>query len=173
VHRRAIFVALILILVGTYFLLNGLNLGVPSLDRVWPVLPFAGGVAFLGNYLAKRRQEHGLVFWGTGLTLTGLFFFLIALGDQNYAVLETWWPVFVLIGGISFLALWLAQRLRDWGALFLAIVGLVFGGVALAVNFQLLGPDTKQELSRLWPALLILVGLLLLMREVLSRKRVG
>ncbi|HIE38614.1 MAG TPA: hypothetical protein EYH30_02720 [Anaerolineales bacterium] len=169
-RKGTVLLALILILAGVYFLLVELDLGVPSLDRLWPLFPFAGGVAALGNYLRTGRQEHGSVFWGTALVLTGLFFFLISLGDQDYTVLQTWWPVFIVIAGISFLALWLAQGLRDWGALFLSIVALLFGGVALAVNLQILGPNTAQELRRLWPALLVLVGLVLLMRGLLGRR---
>jgi hypothetical protein len=170
-HKKMTFLALTLIVVGAYSLLHQLDVGVPGLDRVWPVFPFAGGIALLGSYLTSRRQEHGLVFWGAALALSGLFLFLITLGDQDYALLETGWPVFVVIVGISFLALWLAQGLRDRGVLFLAIVGLIFGGVALAVNLQLLGPNTARELSRLWPALLILVGLLLLLRGAMAKRR--
>jgi len=170
-RRGTVLLALILILVGVYALLVELDLGVPSLDRLWPIFPFACGIVLLGNYLRAGRRNHTPVFWGTALALASLFFFLITLGDQNYTVLQTWWPVFVVIAGISFLALWLAQGLQDWGALFLAIVGLVFGGVALAVNLQFLGPNTAQELRRLWPALLILVGLVLLMRGLLGSRK--
>lgn len=167
-RKGTVLLALVLILVGLYSLLVELNLGVPSLDRLWPVFPVAGGFAALVGYLRGGRQQHGQVFWGTVFTLSGLFFFLITLTDQNYALLATWWPVFVVIAGIAFLALWLAQGLRDWGALFLALVGLVFGSVALAVNLQVLGPNTGRELGRLWPALIILVGLVLLLRGILS-----
>jgi len=169
-QRGIVLLALILILVGVYSLLVELELGVPGLDRLWPVLPFAFGIATLVNYLRSDRHDPGRVFWGTGLILASLFFFLIALGDQDYSVLETWWPVFVIIGGISFLALWLAQGLQDWGVLFLSIVGLILGSVALAVNIQIFGPDTAQELGHLWPAIIILIGLVLLLRGALGRR---
>ncbi len=169
-RRETILLALVLILVGIYCLLVELELGVPRLDRLWPVFPFVGGMILLANYLRGGRQDPGPIFWGTSLTLSSIFFFLITLGDQDYSVLQVWWPVFVAITGISFLALWLAQRLQDWGVLFLAIVGMLSGGVALAVNLQILGPDTSQELSNLWPALLILIGLILLLRSIRTKR---
>jgi hypothetical protein len=164
-RRATILPALAMILVGTYLLLGELNLEMPGLDEIWPVLPFSGGIACLGSYLLGRRQDHGLVFWGTVLTLGGLSLFLVTLTDRDYTLLRTWWPVFVVIAGISFLALWLAQGLRDWGVLFLAFVGLLFGGMALLASFR---PRVARELTPLWPALLILVGLILLLRAVLS-----
>ncbi len=170
-RRGTVLLALVLILLGTYALLPELGLTVPSIDRLWPVLPFGGGIALLWNYLRKGRRDHGDVFWGTGLTLMGLFLFLVTLGEQDYSVLHIWWPVFVAIAGISFLALWLADGAKDRGVLFLAIVGLAFGGTALAINLQLLGPNTAHELSHLWPALLILAGLILLLRGLLGGKK--
>lgn len=169
-RKGTVLLALVIILVGVYSLLVELGLDVPSMDRLWPIFPLGGGIALLGNYLRSRQRDHGQVFWGTALILGGLFLFLITLGDQDYAVLRTWWPVFIAIAGIAFLALWLSQGLRDWGALFLSIAGLVFGGVALAINLQVMGPHTAEELRRLWPGLLILVGLILLARGLLGKK---
>lgn len=164
-RRSTVFLAFVLIAVGCYFLLVQLQLDIPTLDQIWPAFPLAWGFTSLITYFRSGRKGDARIFWGTALVLSSLFLFLISFGDQDYSVLEIWWPVFVAIAGISFLALWLAQGLQDWGNLFLAIVGLIFGGVAMAVNLQLLGPNTAQELSRLWPALLILVGALLLLRE--------
>ncbi len=169
-RKTTVFLALVLIVVGFYFLLVQLQLGLPTLDRIWPVFPLAWGIASLIIYFRSDRTGESRVFWGTALVLSSLFLFLISMGDQDYSVLRTWWPVFVAIAGIAFLALWLAQGLRDWGVLFLAIFGLIFGTVALAVNLQLLGPNTAEELGRLWPALLILVGALLLLRELQRKK---
>ncbi len=165
-RRGTVLLALVLITVGIYSLLAQYNIDIPSWDRIWPVLPFAGGLAMLINYMRGPRRDHSRVFWGTALTLSGLFFFLITLRDRDYSVLETWWPVFVVVAGISFLALWLSAGLRDSSSLFLAIVGMLFGGAALAVNLQ---PGIAPQLVQLWPALVIIVGLLLLVRGVLSK----
>ncbi|MGD1992860.1 MAG: hypothetical protein PVI59_06670 [Anaerolineae bacterium] len=169
-RREIILLALVLILTGVYFLLIGLEMNVPTLDRMWPVFPFVGGMVLLSNYVRSNRESPGAIFWGSYLTLSSLFFFLISLGDRDYTILGEWWPVFLFVAGISFLALWLAQQLQDWGVLFLALVGMIGGSVALAINLQALGPNTVHELNNLSPALLILVGLVLLLRNALSKR---
>jgi hypothetical protein len=140
------------------------------MDRMWPVFPFVGGMVLLANFFEDKRRRPGLIFWGANLALSSTFFFLISLGDQDYRVLGVWWPVFLIVAGISFLALWLAQPQRDWGVLFLSVVGMVSGGVVLAANLQLLGARTAEELKNLSPALLILVGLVLLLRLVWAQR---
>lgn len=170
-RKGAIIPALVLILLGVYFLLNELAIGIPGWDKIWPVFPFAGGLAFLGGYIFGRRRDPGLVFVGTAATLVGLAFFFITLGPLEYRDLQTWWPVFVLIGGAAFLCQWMAAGFRDWGALFLALVALVVGAAGLAVTLQLLGPKTRELLPRLWPVLLILVGLMILLRALLGKRK--
>ncbi len=170
-HRGVLLLALLLILTGTYALLVELIPQAPSLDQLWPVLPVAGGITLLASYFHQREGEHLRLFWGVFLTLSGLFLFLISLTDQNYAVLLTWWPAFVLIAGLAFLTLWLAEGVREWGMLVLAVGSLAFGGVYLAVNLRLLGPRISAEVQRLWPVLLILAGLILFVRGALGKKQ--
>ena len=160
--------AISLILLGTFLLLN--QFGFLDWDVMWPVFPLAGGLAFLGSYIFGQRRDPDRVFLGTAATLVGLVFFFVTLGPLEYSDLNIWWPVFVLIGGVAFLAQWTAARFRDGGALFLALVGLVVGGAGLAVTLDLLGPETRELLPRLWPVLVILGGLMILLRP-LFRKR--
>jgi len=170
VRKGPIIPALFLILLGVYFLLGELGVSIPGWDTIWPVFPLAGGLAFLGGYVFGPRRDPGMLFVGTAATLIGLWFFFITLGPLGYRDLETWWPVFVLIGGVAFLAQWAAARFRDWGALFLALVALVVGGAGLAVTLRLLGPQTRELLPRLWPVLLILGGLMTLLRALLGKR---
>ena len=169
-HRGSVILALVLILLGVALLLNQLGIGVPGWDEIWPVLPFAGGLALLGSYVFGQRRDPGQVFIGTAATLVGVVFFFITLGPLEYDDLGTWWPVFVLIGSAAFLAQWAAAGFRDWGALFLALVALVVGGAGLAVQLQLLGPRTAELLPRMWPVLLILLGLMVFVRAALGRR---
>lgn len=169
-HRGRLVLALALIAVGAYLLLERLGLGLPGWDAMWPVLPLAGGLALLGGYVFGERRDTGHVFLGTALTLVGLAFFFITLGPLEYEDLDTWWPVFVLIGGIAFLAQWIAARFRDWGALFLGLVALAIGGAGLAITLKLLGPGTRELLPTLWPVILILLGLMLLLRALFGRR---
>ena len=169
-RRGAVIPALVLILLGIYLLLADLNVGIPRWDVVWPIFPFAGGLAFLGSFVFGQRRDPGQVFVGTAATLVGLVFFFVTLGPLSYRDLTTWWPVFVLVGSAAFLAQWVAAGFRDWGALFLALVALVVGGAGLAVTLQLLGPQTVELLPRLWPALLILLGLMVFLRALIGRR---
>jgi hypothetical protein len=169
-RKSAILPALVLILVGVYLLLDQLDIGIPSWDVMWPVFPFAGGLALLIGYIFGEQRDPGHVFLGTAATLLGLAFFFITLGPLEYSDLRTWWPVFVLIGGVAFLTQWAAARFRDWGALFLGLVALVVGSVGLAIMLQLLGPQTRELLPNLWPVLLVLGGLMMLLRGLLGRR---
>jgi len=169
-RRGAIVPALVLILVGVYLLLPRLGVGIPGWDAIWPVFPLAAGLVFLGRYVFGQQHDPGQVFIGTAAALVGLAFFFVTLGPLEYGDLRTWWPVFVLIGSVAFLAQWAASGFRDWGALFLALVALGVGGAGLAVTLQLLGPGTAELLPTLWPAALILVGLMILLRAVFGRR---
>jgi hypothetical protein len=92
------------------------------------------------------------------------------MGPLAYRDLESWWPVFVLIGGVAFLAQWAAGGFRNWDSLFLGLIGLVVGSGASAITFQLLGPGTREVLPRLWPIVLILAGLMALLRGLVDRR---
>lgn len=168
--KGAIIPGLFLILLGTYFLLNELGVGIPGWDVIWPVFPLAGGLIFLCAYAFGSRRDPGLVFIGTAAALVGLVFFFITLGPLEYQDLETWWPAFVLIGSTAFLAQWIAACFRDWGAFFLALVAFLVGGAGLAITLQWLGPQTRELLPKLWPVLIIMVGLMVLLRTLFSRR---
>ncbi|MBN1178629.1 MAG: hypothetical protein JXD18_05420 [Anaerolineae bacterium] len=169
-RKETILLALVLIFIGIYFLLIQLELGIPELDRLWPVFPFTGGMVLMAIYARGTRDNAMPVFWGTNLTLSSVFFFMITLGEQDYLVLKLIWPVFIVITGIAFLAFWLACRPRDWSILFLAIVSILFGGMALAFNLK---PELVPSYSDIWPAFPIIVGLILLLRAVASKREAG
>ena len=169
-NKGTLITAGLLILLGAYMLLNELNVGIPSWGVIWPVFPLAGGLALLVGYVLGWQRDPGKVFVGTAAVLVGLAFFPFTLGFLEYEALNVWWPAFVLIGGIAFLAQWAAARFRDWSALFLGVVALTIGGAGLIATLQLLGPETSQLLPNLWPALLILIGLMLFMRGLLRKR---
>lgn len=169
-RRGGIALALLLIALGAYLLLERLRISIPGWDATWPAFPLAGGLTFLGIYLFGKRRAPGHVFLGTALTLAGVAFFFFTLGPLEYNDLDVWWPLFVLIGGVAFIAQWAAAGLRDWGVLLLGLVALVVGSAGLATTLQLLGPETRELLPNLWPAILILLGLMLLLRALFSRR---
>ena len=169
--RGTLTLAVMLILLGAFLLLNELGVAVPGWDVIWPVFPLAGGLALLGGYIFGENREPGRVFVGTAATLVALVFFFITLGPMEYADLGTWWPIFVAIGGIAFLAQWMAARFRYWGALFLGVAALVVGGAGLPIKMNLLGEKTAELLPSLWPVLIVLAGVMLLLRGLLSRRQ--
>lgn len=169
-RKGTIVPALFLILLGAYLVLKELGTPIPGWEALWPVFPLAGGLASLGNYVFGKQRDPDQVFFGVAAALVGLAFFFITLGPLEYEDLRTWWPVFVLIGSVAFMAQWIAARFRDWGALFMAFVTFVVGGASLAITLQLLGPEPRALLPRLWPVLLILGGAMLFLRGLFGRR---
>ncbi len=166
--RRRAFFGLILIGIGTMLLLERVGAVIPGFDLIWPGIPVLGGVAALVSYLLGDRRNPGQVFLGTAVFLAGVLFFVITLGPLEYEDLGTWWPTFVLVGAVAWLAQWVATGCRDWDALFLSLVALVIGGAGVAVALELLGPLTRESLPTLWPVLLIVGGLMVFVRAVLG-----
>lgn len=125
-------------------------------DRIWPLFPLLGGLAFLAGYVASGFRDGGLVFVGVLAALIGLFFFGFSFGVWEWAQMADLWPVFPLIAGVAFLALFLAERPRDAGTLGVGCAALIVGAVGLAVTYGYLGAD----IWRLWPLLLVLAGVI-------------
>jgi hypothetical protein len=169
--KGTVLLALVLIVLGSYLLLSELRAELPGWSHIWPVLPFAGGLALIIEHIANPQGDADRVFLGTAATLVGVVFFFVTLGPLSYRDLESWWPAFVMIGGVAFLAQWAATGLRHWDALFLGLVALSVGGLAFTITFSLLGPSTREILPRFWPVVLILVGLMALLRGLLGRRR--
>ena len=127
-------------------------------EKIWPIFPLLGGVAFLVGYVVGGFKESGLVFVGVGAILVGLFFFAFTLGTFEWGDMGTLWPIFLLIGGLAFCALFLAERGRDLGTLGVGCVAFVVGLVGLAITLGLIGTD----IVKYWPLLLIFLGLVVL-----------
>jgi peptidoglycan/LPS O-acetylase OafA/YrhL len=172
-RRGAILPGIILIALGLWFLADALGLPLPGLGDLWPIFPLGFGLAMLAQYFIEGRRSEGLVFTGVSGTLIGAFFFTITLGPLSWGDLGIYWPVFPLIGGLAFLAQWLA-RPSERGLLVPALLGLGVGGLALLFTLNLLGSAADQIVANLWPAALILLGLGLLANYALSgRKKQG
>lgn len=169
-RRGNILLALVLIALGSYLLLSELSIRLPGWQRIWPVLPIAGGLALVVGHFIDPDSDPDQVLLGTAAMLVGFVLLFVTMGPLTYRSLGSWWPVFVLVGGVAFLARWAAAGFSDWDALFLGLVGLCIGGVAIAIALQLLGPNTREIVSQLWPVILILVGLVALLRGVLGRR---
>jgi hypothetical protein len=165
-RSSALVPGLILIALGIWFLADSLGLPLPGLGQLWPLFPLVSGLAFLAQYFLGGRRDEGLVFTGIGGALIGAFFLSITLGPLDWGDLGRLWPIFPLIGGLAFLGQWLVKP-ADRGLLVPAAFGLLIGLVALLFTLNVVGP----EVTRLWPLLLILLGLGLLISYVWGARR--
>ena len=166
----AIIPGLLLIALGAWLLAGSLGVRLPSAAMLWPVLLIVFGLAFLTQFFAGGRRSEGLVFTGVAAALLGVFFLAITLGQLPWAAAGRLWPVYVLIGGLAFLAQWLA-RPAERGLLVPAVLALAVGGATLALALGLVRADVASQIIRLWPLALIVLGLGLLGSYVLSGRR--
>jgi hypothetical protein len=179
-RRGSIFPALVLILLGVWFLAGNLGVRLPGMDAMWPIFPLGGGLLFLGGYLLDRRDP-GLIFVGLAATLIGAFFFLFTLrvplpvpgmqGGVSWDDMSKLWPAFVVIAGVSFIALFLAEAKHEWAVFSVGAVGVIVGCVAFLFTLGWLAGDIGQLLAKLWPLLLVIAGLAALLQAVLGRPR--
>jgi hypothetical protein len=153
--RRDAFVAgLVLIALGAVLLIAQWI----GWDRIWPIFPLLGGLAFLAAYVVGGFREAGFVFVGLAATLVGLFFFGFSLGYWEWAEMSRLWPVFLIIGGVAFIALFVAEGTGDAGTLGVGCAAVIVGIAGLLIAAGVVGSD----IIRLWPLLVILVGIIAL-----------
>ena len=122
-----------------------------------------------------------MIFVGLAATLVGAFFFLFTLrvplpvaGMQDgvrWNDMGRLWPAFVVIGGASFIALFLAEGQRDWAVFSMGAVAVIAGCVAFLFTLGWLAGDLGRLLVKYWPLLLVLAGLAALLQAVLGRPR--
>lgn len=164
------FVGTLLVLVGLF--LFGFTLGFwewGAMADLWPAFPLVVGVAFLVAYVASGFRESGFVFAGVLTTLIGLFFFGFTMGSWQWEEMETLWPVFPLIVGVAFFALFVADRKHELGVLGVGCVLMLVGGLGLAFALNLIGV----KLVNLWPLILVAIGiggLIAGLRQIRSRE---
>jgi hypothetical protein len=166
-HRRSsIAFALLLILIGLWFLLVQF---VPALqefsigERTWPLIIVAFGVAWTVAALVTWTPAllvPASLFWGLG----GLFYYQNATGNW-----ESWAYAWTLIPGFVGVGVLLSSLLQ--GKFRAAIIGggwLILISAALFLIFSsfLGGPDL---LGPYWPILIILLGVISLVQGLVRR----
>ncbi|NBB91092.1 MAG: hypothetical protein GVY23_07790 [Spirochaetes bacterium] len=152
--------SVVFILVGVILLLWNLGL-IPGLEALWPVLLILAGVGFLYVGFMRTRRDAN-VFIGMFALLLGLFF-LLAQTLLSPVAISSIWPVFMTITGLSLCAY--GSR-RPWGSrmsftvpgVAIIIISLVF----LLFSLDIVDRSFSKLVALYWPALLIIVGLVLL-----------
>jgi len=149
-----VFIGAGLIGFGAWMALAEIGAPVPDLERGWPAFQIWGGLAFWLGYLLNRRA-FGLALPGTLAVLTGIFFLPFSFGVIDWSEMEQWWPVFPLILGLSFVAMWVAAGLRYWGLLIPAGIFVSAGLIALPITATPFG--SVVEIVG-WPVAILAVG---------------
>ncbi len=81
------------------------------------------------------------------------------------------WPAYVVIGGVAFLALFLAQPYHEWSVFSLGALAIIVGCVAFTFTLGWLSGDIGKLLAQFWPLLLVVAGLAALLQAVVGRPR--
>ena len=166
----AILPGLLLVALGAWLLAGTLGVRLPGLETVWPVGLIVFGLAFIAQFFAGGQRSEGLIFTGVATLLLGGFFLAITLGALVWTDIGRLWPIYILIGGLAFLAQWLV-RPGERGLLVPAVLALAAGGATLALTLGVVRADIAEQIIRLWPVVLIVLGLGLLGSYLLSGRK--
>lgn len=161
-----------LIAAGLWLVLSGLGVPLLTLSQLWPIILVVGGAALLVQNGQQARQSIGLVLSGTMALLNGLFLMLFSfrVGNLTWADMAGWWPTFLLMAGLSFLAVYLTDGMRDPSLLTLTHVLGGSGLLVLPFTLGIIQGAVFNQAARLWPLALILIGLAVALR-LRSRRR--
>ncbi|MDP6581603.1 MAG: hypothetical protein QF681_13190 [Vicinamibacterales bacterium] len=158
-----------LVTLGVWFLIRNLGFDLPGLGELWPIFPCLAGAAFLISSITSKNPD--LAFPGTAGILVGLFFFIFTVGPLEWWRMEDYWPAFPLIAGSAFAATWVAGRFRESGLLVPAAVGLVVGVVGFSFTLGWLEGWVMPVIENGWPLVLVAIGLLMVLRAIVSGLR--
>lgn len=170
----ALIPGLILIFLGVWFLLDNLGVVNINLGQLWPIFPIIIGFSSLAGGLIRSRNgsyDDGAIMVGVWGLLIGLFFMLFTFGVINWGEMGRLWPTFPLIGGIGFLAAFLAGGLRDWGLLVVGGIATTVGILGYVFAFGVLSATIAEFiLPYLVPIALIIAGIGVLASGLMRRK---
>jgi hypothetical protein len=166
----SLFFGLVLIGFGLWFLADNLILNLPGIGSMWPILPTLGGLALIYSFLRDRDRDAGVLIPGIGGFLAGIFFFAITLGPLAWRDLAEWWPIFPVIGGIAFIAVFVFGKQHDPGLLFPGTGSLLVGIFFLLIT---MGPLRWRDMDTLWPAFPLIAGLSFIAVWLCDRKNTG
>lgn len=148
-YRR---VGFLLIAIGTAYGVDSF-FDIHIINRLWPVLITILGIGFLGIFI--KRGKHEAAYLGTGVYLTGFSALALFCNFSSWGKLATYWPVFILFLGISFIGPFLFDRSKR----LVLLIGLLLSSVAVVFYFIFNVSGT------LWWTSFIFTGLSVLIAE--------
>lgn len=151
------FLANILIVVGALLTLE--NLGIIHGAAIhWPIFLLMLGIGFITLFFQRLRNDEVLLWLGSCLLLLGAFAYY--LNYTSWLQLETLWPFFLGIIGISFLIVGLVTRNT-----LLSYFAVVFISLFLILTLVFVIS------LKLWPMSLLVFGVCLLVLEHMYAKK--
>lgn len=153
--HRGVFPGILLIGIGTYFLLRQLNFPFIEQAFTWPTLLLIIGLAFLAQ---GYSADHSSIFPGIVLTGLGIHFHAMNL----FGFWPDHWAIYLLIVGIAFLLKY--QKTKNGlvpGLLLftIGILGLFYDGIIEWMGW--IGKGVRW-IEAFWPAALIILGIYIL-----------
>jgi hypothetical protein len=162
-HGNALFGGAVLILLGAWFLFDGLGFDLPRLGALWPAFPLLSGALSLFAFATREKKDPSLVFSGISGVLLGLFFFCFTLDFFDWDDLGELWPVFPLIIGCSFLGSWLAGRCREKGLIVPGVGATAVGAVGLLFTLNQMSFEGLRPVGSL---AIVAVGAVIVVRSL-------
>ena len=156
--RPSLVPGLLLIVVGIIFLVANLGAFRLSGELIWTYLLIIIGAAFWLGFIFDRSRVGGLMPGSILLTLGILFHYTSTRGWDTLSYL---WPFFILAPAFGFYAMFIFGN-REKGLLIPAGILTV-----IALFFFLQG--TSRNLRLVWPAIFIVLGVLLLFQGLRPR----
>ncbi len=164
-HGNALFGGTVLILLGAWFLFDGLGFDLPSLGALWPVFPLLSGALSLFAFATRKKKDPSVVFSGVSGVFLGLFFFCFTLGVFDWQDMGELWPVFPLIVGCAFLGSWFAGRCREKGLIVPGVGATAVGVVGLLFTLNQMSFDGLRLVGSL---AIVAVGAVIVVRSLRS-----
>jgi hypothetical protein len=162
-----------MLLIGSLLLAQLFGVQGLSWNRLWPVLLIFVGVALLSQHSMDHSQRSGIVFLGISTVLSGLFLcvFTFQIGRLGWPDMSRYWPVFPIIVGAAFLAVYLADDMQNEALLRPSFLIGGFGLFLLPFTIGVIGGQAFSQISQFWPLLLIPLAALILFQAVRTRTR--
>jgi len=155
IRKPSILPGLILIIIGAILLLHKLDIFNVGWYEIYPLILMGIGILFFTSIIGKNQK--GAVFPGTILFLLGMFYFLRNYEIIPYYYMREVWPVFLLILGLAFFAIFLTKP-DDWGVLIPAAVFVLLGVSFLLREFHIISWNAWDVVGDYWPIILIIIG---------------
>lgn len=162
-----------LLLIGGSISAHAMGFSLPDLTVVWPTIPILAGIAILAQPNAQSIRRSGLIFLGIIALFSGLLFcaFNFHVARLSWPQMLHYWPIFPVIIGFAFLLVYLAEDMEHEVLLQPAYLIGGFGLFLLPITASVIRGVGFQQIGRLWPLLLIPLGLFIVFQLTRSRGR--